>query len=219
MSTLNIDTEEKKKRALFILMAEVHDASLSDAKLNFLLTEVEQFSAHQLERAWRNYRRLGKSKSFPTTSELIENLQDDHPSVQEAWSMIPKDEYRSVVWTEEMRKSYALAVPFLENNNASGAWFAFHDSYVKLLARARFNNKPARWSVSFGMDKSSRETVMIEAVEKKRMSLELACEWYPELKLSSQFPRLAKSAGLQLEESNQKGITLIAGLVGTMVTK
>ena len=58
MSTLNIDTEEKKKRALFILMAEVHDAALSEAKLNFLLTEVEQFSAHQLERAWRNYRRL-----------------------------------------------------------------------------------------------------------------------------------------------------------------
>lgn len=94
-------------------------------------------------------------------------LMDGRPGVEEAWAiaLTSRDEAETIVWTQEMAEAFALCSPLLNGGDSVGARMAFKDVYTRLVASARLNRNPVRWSPSLGWDKEKRITVLERAVK------------------------------------------------------
>jgi len=180
--------------ALIQLIAECHEAELTEARAAMIENDLRGFPLDQINAAWTKYRSIPTNRRMPTAAELIQHIPDGHPTVQEAWAMLPRNEDDSVIWTEEMRSSYGVVrAMILEGNN--GAFFAFKSTYEPLVLEARALRKKPNWSPSFGFNKSGREAALVEAIEKKRLSLETSLKYYPELEYSPNYETLALTYG------------------------
>lgn len=111
-------------------------------------------------------------KFAPKPADLIGRLQalDGRPGPEEAWSMIPRDEASSVVWTEEMAQAWGTAQPLLNEGDQVAARMAFLERYRQLVQGARDKGEPAKWMPSLGFDKAGREAVLIEARDRGRLT-------------------------------------------------
>lgn len=143
------------------IAADVTGTEFSEATARFILRELEAYPEQAALEALRRCCREVKGRL--TLSDILSRLDDGRPGVEEAWAAIPRDEYQSVVWTEEMRQAWGVALPLLEEDPVA-ARMAFKDAYCKLVDKARTNREPVRWSVSLGRDPAGRETVVAEAV-------------------------------------------------------
>lgn len=116
---------------------------------------------------------------MPLPAHLIGHLQanDGRPSADEAWSMCPRSEYESVVWTEEMAQAYGLAAPLLEHGDQVAARKAFIDRYESLVAKSRAAGVPVKVTPSFGWDAAGREAAVLRAVERGLLTAEKASKW------------------------------------------
>ena len=85
--------------------------------------------------------------------------------------MIPQDEAGSTVWTDEMAAACGVARHLLAEGDRIGARMAFKEAYSRLVAQARDDGKPVRWSPSLGHDPGGREAVLQEAVRLGRLSI------------------------------------------------
>ncbi len=103
-------------------------------------------------------------------ADILARLDDGRPGVEEAWAMMPKTELASVVWTDEMAQAWGIASPLLNNGDAIGARMAFREIYAKAVLDARIRRAPVRWMPSLGSDVASRESVLLEALQKKRLT-------------------------------------------------
>lgn len=166
-------------RAL-LLLAENFGREISPGLAKMLIRELEAYPEaavlQALRRCWRECTR------FPSMAEIIERIPDGRPGPEEAWAMIPKDEGDSVVWTEEMAEAYGTVAKLI-----TGEWFtedegrpdikpdliaarkAFLEKYERLVADARAERKPAKWSAAFGRDPGRRQLALKVAVEKQRI--------------------------------------------------
>lgn len=115
-------------------------------------------------------------KFSPKPSDLIARIQaqDGRPGAEEAWSMMPRDEDTSVVWTEEMAQAFGVAGPLLADGDAIAARMAFLERYRTLVQEARDARKPVRWEPSLGHDPAGREGALLRAVELGRISAQHA---------------------------------------------
>ena len=98
--------------------------------------------------------------------------------------MIPKDEYSSVVWNEEMQGAFNV-VRFMIDEDPVAARMAFKETYSRLVADARAVKKPVNWSPSLGFEKQGRVAALLDAVAKNRISIEFAKQQVPELEHQS----------------------------------
>ena len=103
-------------------------------------------------------------------ADILERIDDGRPAVDDAWTMMPKNELESVVWTDEMAQAWGVASPLLNAGDVAGARNAFKDAYGKAVLHARIKRQPARWMPSLGNDVASRESVLLEAVRKRRLT-------------------------------------------------
>ena len=117
---------------------------------------------------------LRTSKFAPTPAEivtLIDKLSPDgRPGADEAWAMMPRDEYASVVMTEEMAQALHIAQPLLGQDDQVAARMAFKEAYTRLVDTAKRAGIPAKWFPSLGQDKEGRAHVLNEAVRLGRLS-------------------------------------------------
>jgi hypothetical protein len=95
-----------------------------------------------------------------TVADVVSRLDDGRPGPEEAWSMLPRTEAQTVVWTDEM---------------------AFKEAYQRLVSEARDAGKPVNWSASLGHDKLGREAALLDAVRMGRLELERARDYAPSL--------------------------------------
>lgn len=102
--------------------------------------------------------------------DILERIDDGRPSVDDAWTMMPKTEAESVVWTDEMAQAWGIASPLLSAGDVTGARKAFMDAYGKAVLHARIKRQPAHWMPSLGSDIASRESVLLDAVRKRRLT-------------------------------------------------
>ncbi len=102
--------------------------------------------------------------------DILERIDDGRPSVDDAWTMMPKTEAESVVWTDEMAQAWGIASPLLNAGDVNGARKAFIDTYGEAVLHARIKRQPARWVPSLGNDVASRESVLLDAVRKRRLT-------------------------------------------------
>lgn len=126
--------------------------------------------------------------------EQIEKLQPDgRPGADEAWAMIPKDEYTSAVMTEEMSEAYGIALPLLNDGDKYGARKAFIESYQRIVEKNKLAGIAPKWFPSLGRYPEMRTTVLQEAVRLGRIGAEHAERIMPTdiLKLPDNTKRLA----------------------------
>lgn len=157
---------------------ELYNKTVSEAGATMFLLDLARFDKQSIMTALQKCRQ--ELKFFPTVAEVIARIPDGRPGVEEAWSMIPKDEYGSVVWTDEMCEAFGVARALIEEDPIA-ARMAFKESYTKICADAKASGKPVRWSPSLGFDKGGRAAALQEAVQKGRISLEFAQNRMPEI--------------------------------------
>ena len=116
-------------------------------------------------------------RTFPTVADIISRIDDGRPGPEEAWAMMPKSEDDSIVWTDEMQAAYSVYSGLKEDQIA--ARMAFKETYTKLVAQAREQNTPVKWTPSLGFSKPGRIQALREAVEKGRMTQDAAVKLIP----------------------------------------
>jgi hypothetical protein len=114
---------------------------------------------------------------------------DGRPGVELAWTLCPQREDLSTVWTEEAASAFGVARGLLAEGDAIGARMAFKETYPNLVTAARAANRPVKWIVSLGWDKSDRVRALSEAIERKLITAQhamglLAPEQQDELRLA-----------------------------------
>lgn len=92
--------------------------------------------------------------------DIIERIEDGHPSPEEAWGMVPTSEDQSVVWTDEIA---AASVSVMEMSDRVAARMAFRETYTRLIREARTEGRPIKFFLSAGRDKAGREAAVNKA--------------------------------------------------------
>ena len=180
--------------------AEVLGQEVSPAALLLMTDDLEMYGASVVAEALRRVRR--ECRRF-ALADVIERIDDGRLGVEEAWAMMPKSEHDSVVWTAEMRDAYFVASPLLAAGDKIGARMAFKEKYSQLLTTARAGMSPVKWEASMGHDPAERETVLIDAIAKNRLTGDAAQKLLP----SSAF--VVEDGGVKLLQSAGDALALL----------
>jgi hypothetical protein len=150
------------------LTSEVCGAALSPAAAKMLARDLADFHESAVLDALARCRM--ELQEPLKMADILERIDDGRPDVDDAWTMMPKTELESVVWTDEMAQAWGIASPLLNAGDVAGARNAFKDAYGKAVLHARIKRKPAHWMPSLGNDVASRESVLLDAVRKRRLT-------------------------------------------------
>jgi hypothetical protein len=190
--------------AIYKSAMEVYDKELSFDALSIWWATMADLSIEDFRKAM--IRHITTSPFFPKPADILKSFRkDDKPGAEEAWSMMPKNEYDSVVWTNEMAIAFGAALPLFNDGDPIGARMAFKEVYDRECSK----NNPTKWTPSFGMDRSGREAALQDAISLKRLSLETALKYMPE---SEQLLQLTNNENPLLENPT-KIKNLLSGLV------
>lgn len=149
--------------------AELCGKTYTPAAAKLLAQDLAGYSEQDILKALTKCRKELKPNQF-CLEAIVSRIDDGRPGAEEAWAMMPHDEAKTVVWTDEMSEAWFVAYPLLNDGDTIGARMAFKESYNKLLTKARDERKPIKWTASLGHDKNGRESVLINAIEKGRLS-------------------------------------------------
>ncbi len=172
--------------------AEIYGKQMSKLGAIMYLKDLSHFTAEQVQAAMAKCR--AELKFFPSVADVISRVEDGRPGIEAAWSMIPKDENGSIVWTDEMAEAFGVARGLIDSDPIA-ARMAFKEKYSELISIARSKNKPANWTPSLGHSKDGRFAAMKEAVAKGRISSHQATKYLPEY-AEDPTQRVAQGGGL-----------------------
>ena len=123
------------------------------------------------------------NKFAPRPADIITIIErsspDGRPSADEAWAMIPRDEYASAMMTDEMQSALHIAQPLLDEGDQIAARMAFKQAYDRLVDENKRAGIKAKWNVSLGWDVQGREPVIAEALRLGRIGAEHAIKLLP----------------------------------------
>lgn len=182
-----------------VATAEVMGTELSIDGARMMCAELAEFSEPMVLAALSRCRRELRSKL--TLADIIQRLDDGRPGPDEAWSMMPRDEKQTVVWTEEMASAMRAAQPLLDAGDQVAARMAFRDAYQREISSARAQKKTVRWMASLGWDARGREAALREAVEKGRIDVKEAAALLPSGEFTESFPTLPRSDSMKTIQS------------------
>lgn len=199
-----LDNERLKFFDLMAATMEIYDhPKLSQSAIGIWWESLQKFDIAMVRQALDEH--IRKSKFSPRPADVLEILEriipDGRPSADEAWAMIPRDEFTSAVMTEEMAKALGIAQPLLDEGDQIAARMAFKDAYNRLVDTAKRLGEPVKWFPSLGSDKNGREAVLSEAVRLGRLSADHAIDLLPPERISSMLENSGKEK-LSLEYKN-----------------
>lgn len=141
--------------------AELTGTVMSEPAARVMAQDLARYPEAQILAALTRCRRELKGRL--TIAEVLTRIDDGRPGPEEAWAMMPHDESRSVVWTDEMSEAFGAAYPLIREGEVVAARMAFLERYRTLLREARDASRPIRWIASLGHDPHGRESVLLEA--------------------------------------------------------
>jgi len=168
--------------------AEMCGSQYSDDAARMFVSDLSPYPVDQVLGALKRCRREVKGRLTP--ADVINRLADGRPGPEEAWAMLPTSESQTVVWSDEMRRAWAVAQPLLDSGERVAARMAFKETYVNLVALAREQAVPARWQPSLGTDPHQRADALQAAVDKRLLTADAAAVICPELATRS-VPQIA----------------------------
>lgn len=159
---------------------ELYDKFPTEDSLAIWWDDLSIYPLPMVAEAIRRYRASENGKFAPKPSDIIAILrQDNRPGADEAWAMIPHDDAKTVVWTDEMSEALSIANPLILSGDMIAARMAFKDAYGRLVIEARSNNKQIRWSVCLGFDKNLRNEPIQAALRLGRIKHDYAISLLP----------------------------------------
>lgn len=121
------------------------------------------------------------AKYAPAPKDIIDLLEiaNKRLTADEAWAMRPKDEFETVVWTDEMAEAYNIAYDLIVDGDLIAARMAFKGAYERLCNEAMLTNRSVVWKVCKGYDKKRIEPALQQAVLAGRITQERANKYLP----------------------------------------
>lgn len=124
-----------------------------------------------------------RGQFLPMPADVIAQINglvanDGRPGAEEAWAAAfrSSDDSQTLVWTEETAEALGIARPLLLGGDEVGARMAFKEAYSRLVARAREDRVPAKWSATLGHDRAERNRVLLPHVQAGRIDGALLLE-------------------------------------------
>ena len=148
--------------------AELTGTDMSEGAAAVFAADLADYPERQVIDALARCRREVKGRL--SLSDVLTRIDDGRPGVEEAWAMIPRDEYGSVYWTDEMAKAFGVASPLLNEGDAIAARMAFKESYETAVRTARANKTRVKWWMSNGFDVQGRAAAIRIAQDKGRLT-------------------------------------------------
>ena len=161
--------------------AELMGQQLSPTAAAIMANDLSAYPVEVVVEALAMLRRESKYKmTLAGVIEQIEKLQPDgRPGADEAWAMIPRDEYASVVWTDEMSVAFGIAQPLLDEGDQVAARMAFKEAYSRIVAANKLTGIKPKWTPSLGHDKEGRTAALADAVRLGRIGSDHATGLLP----------------------------------------
>jgi hypothetical protein len=151
--------------------AELCGRTFSPEAAAVFVSDLDGFPEPAVIKALSRCRR--EVKGMLTIADVVARIDDGRPGVEEAWAMVPLDERTTVVWTDEMAQAFGIAHPLLEAGDKVAARMAFKSAYERMVAQARDERRPPRWTPSLG-DVGGRSAPILQAVQLGRISADQA---------------------------------------------
>lgn len=162
---------EKNLDTLLTSLLSATGTEWSPQVVALVLKQLRQYNATKVRHAIENLILSAKGKITPAM--LFERLPDPlgYPTTEEAWAIALQsiDEDRSVVTCDEIANALGVVWEMIPRDKFH-AYKAFESAYEKNVAKAKEQNLPVRWWISYGTDKNDRERAELEAVEKQRIN-------------------------------------------------
>lgn len=151
----------------------------ADRVVMSVFDDLMNYSLDSVRAALRHHAR--QSRFAPTPHDVVSLLDSGNRrmSADEAWAVMPKDEFETVVWTHEMAEAYGIASGILVEGDKIAARMAFKSAYDRLCSEAVMMQRPVIWSVCVGFDKSRIEPALQKAVAAGRISQDRANKFLP----------------------------------------
>ena len=176
-------TSEKMVKAV-VLTAEIMGTELSIDGARLMCQELSAYPEPMVMTSLSRCRRELRARL--TLADILSRLDDGRPGPQEAWAMIPQDEAVTAVMTDEMAAAWGIANGLIRSGELVAARMAFIEIYQREVTRAREEHRPVRWFASLGHDKNGREQVLLDAVQRGRISTSAAIGLIPDLAFAPQ---------------------------------
>lgn len=160
--------------------AELMGAQLSGASLSVMAKDFSGYDIQIIEAALRNVR-LNHTRFTPSAiqAEIDKLNTNGRLGAEEAWALVPHDEYSSVVWTNEIAQAYGAVSDLIAAGDKVGARMAFKQAYERITAANKANGIDHKWEASLGHDPSGREVAVNEAVRLGRLTSQQALTLLP----------------------------------------
>lgn len=158
---------------------EATGTDMSEAAIRILVADLAPYPQDQILASLTRCRKEIRGRL--TLSDIISRIDDGRPGPEEAWAMIPRDEYASVVWTNEMAEAWGSAYPLLKVDDVVPARMAFLERYRTIVQKNRDFGVPYQWIPSLGTDPHGRVTALEEAERLQRLPAGTALKMLPHL--------------------------------------
>ncbi len=150
-----------------MIMAQVYGRDMNQDGALMMAHDLDGYTEPSLLEALQRCRK--ELKTFPSIAEIIARIEDGRPGPEEAWASIPKSEYDTCVWTDEMASAFGTTRELIEDDPIAGRK-AFTEIYSKLIAQSRSKNVSVNWSATLGQDVRGRFGPIHDAVNKGRLT-------------------------------------------------
>ncbi len=168
--------ESDKAKFLKMMQATlaIYDKTATTETVGLWWNLLAGYEFADVEQAFGQYLKCAEGRFAPKPASIISIIDamrpDGRPGADEAWAMIPMDEYASAVMTQEMSESLHVARPLLDAGDKIAARMAFKETYSRIVDANKRNGVKPAWFPSLGQDKEGRDAVLAEAVRLGRLT-------------------------------------------------
>lgn len=179
------DSDKREFSELISATLKIYRAEADTEVLRLWWAILCQHEMSAVSAGFRAFLSDKKSKFQPVPADIIDFIErivpDGRLGADEAWAMIPRNEYASVVMTDEMSEALGIAQPLLDVGDPVAARMAFKESYKRIVERNKVSGIAPKWFPSLGRDPTMREEAVNEAVRFGRLTSEHSVKLVPSI--------------------------------------
>lgn len=183
-----LDSDKSKFLKMMQATLAVYDKTATTETVGLWWNLLACYEFSDVEQAFGRFLKSAEGKWSPKPASIISIIDAMRPDgrlgADEAWAMIPRDEFASAVMTTEMAEALRVAQPLLDEGDQVAARMAFKESYARIVEANKRNGIKPSWFPSLGQDKEGRDAVLAEAVRLGRISADHAIGLLPPDKIA-----------------------------------
>lgn len=187
------DSDKSKFLKIMSATLAVYDKTATTETIGLWWKLLACYEIEDVEQAFARYLKSAEGRFSPKPASIIAIIDamrpDGRPGADEAWAMIPMDEYTSAVMTQEMAEALHIAQPLLDSGDKIAARMSFREAYNRIVDANKRNGIKPSWFPSLGQDKEGRDAVLAEAVRLGRLSAGQAIGLLPPEKIAPMLQR------------------------------